>query len=317
MSAKKLFISYSHADEEPYLKSLLTHLRPLERRGIVKPWFDGHILPGDELDAKIAAALQGADIIVLLVSPDFLASEYCYTNEMEAAIERHVAATARVIPVIVRDCQWKKAPFSRIKVLPKDGKAIATFSWQNADAAWTSIAEAIEAVAADEGSRPSASPEVAPQATSPPATPPKSTMTVKARATFTDQDRDDFKHDVFDVIAKSFEDAINTLVAPLSGRFRRLDANRFTGTIYNNGSRVAGCTIWVGGEAFSKDSIAYVGNDSGQTNSMNDWLGTEVVDNTLVLQPKMAFGAEKSAALDADGAAEYLWAKFVERLTHR
>lgn len=104
MSPRKLFISYSHADAA-LLAILKIHLKPLERAGAIVPWFDGYLLPGDDIDARVRSALEKAELVALLVSPDFLASDYCYDVEMRAAVARHESGDARVIPIIVRDCQ--------------------------------------------------------------------------------------------------------------------------------------------------------------------------------------------------------------------
>ena len=136
MSAKKLFISYSHADAA-LLQTLKTHLKPLERAGVIAPWFDGYLLPGDDIDARVRSALEKAEIIALLVSPDFLASDYCYEIEMETAVARHERGEARVIPIIARECQWQGAPFGRLVAVPTDGRPIMSTRWPDKDEAWT------------------------------------------------------------------------------------------------------------------------------------------------------------------------------------
>jgi internalin A len=80
----------------------------------------------------------------LLIRSDFIASDYCYDIEMKRALERHDKKEARVIPVIIRDVNWRIAPFAKLQALPKDGKAVAT--WRNKDTAWKNISEGIERV---------------------------------------------------------------------------------------------------------------------------------------------------------------------------
>src|SRR3546814_935489 len=96
-----VFVSYSHKDES-LREELETHLAMLKRRGVIDVWHDRRISPGTELDGAIDAALERAQAIILLVSPDFLASDYCYDREMKRAMERHEAGEARVLPVIDR-----------------------------------------------------------------------------------------------------------------------------------------------------------------------------------------------------------------------
>src|SRR5205814_513347 len=96
-----LFFSYSHKDED-LRDQLEVHLAMLKHDGIIESWHDRKIPAGDELDTSIDAKLDEADVILLLVSPDFLASRYCYEREMARAMQRHAEGSARVIPVILR-----------------------------------------------------------------------------------------------------------------------------------------------------------------------------------------------------------------------
>ncbi len=141
-----VFISYSHLDELRY-EQLVKHLKPLEYEGIIRAWHDLKINPGREFDADIWAELNVADIILLLVSPDFLASDYCWGKEVKRAMERHQAKDARVIPVILRPVDWRQCPFGKLVSLPKDGKPVS--SWQDEDEALLNIATGIRSVAAE------------------------------------------------------------------------------------------------------------------------------------------------------------------------
>lgn len=141
----RLFYSYSHQDER-LRNELETHLKLLQRRGMIETWHDRKIEAGDEWKRKIDENLERADLILLLVSADFIASDYCYEIEMKRALERHEKGEARVIPVILRDCNWQKAdvPFARLQALPKDGKPVK--KWPDRDSAWRNVAERIERV---------------------------------------------------------------------------------------------------------------------------------------------------------------------------
>lgn len=308
MSAKKLFISYSHADAAQ-LATLKTHLKPLERSSVIEPWFDGYLLPGDDIDSNVRTALEQAELIALLVSPDFMASDYCYDVEMQTAVSRHDQGSARVVPIILRESQWHSAPFGRLVAVPTDGKPIMSAHWPDKDHAWTLVAKGIEAAARGAA-------KSTPSRTSPP-TPTVASgiepMSVMAHKKFTDRDRDDFRHSAFDHIAVRFETSLSALNGDLSGAFRRIDANRFTGTIYRSGTKAAGCTLWVGGGAFGGNSVCYVGNDSGETNSMNEFLSVEPMDGSLGLKPSMG-RMRQDDVLDVGAAAQYLWDMFVERL---
>jgi hypothetical protein len=139
----RLFISYAHEDEG-LKKVLLSHLSSLNRKGLVEIWEDRKILPGSNVHEEIKTNLDVVEIIVLLVSADFLASDYCYSVELKRAIERHRSGNARVIPVIVRPVDWSGTPFSDIAALPIDGKPVSTF--KDPDEAWLNVAQGIKRV---------------------------------------------------------------------------------------------------------------------------------------------------------------------------
>jgi len=121
---QRLFVSYAHEDEAWCLR-LRQHLRVLERRQVLEVWHDRRIEPGGDWAGEIAQALEAADIVVLLVSADFLASDYCYDREVARALQRHAEGTARVVPVVLRPCDWQRAPFGALQALPRDGQPVA------------------------------------------------------------------------------------------------------------------------------------------------------------------------------------------------
>jgi internalin A len=136
----RLFYSYSHKDEERR-NELETHLKLLQRQGLIEPWYDRNIEAGDEWRMRIDENIEHADIILLLVSADFIASDYCYEKEMERALKRCDSGEAKVVPVIVRDVDWRNTPFARLQALPKNGKAV--MEWPSKDAAWRNVSEGI------------------------------------------------------------------------------------------------------------------------------------------------------------------------------
>jgi internalin A len=142
--AARLFYSYSHRDED-LRNELETHLKLLQRQGLIETWNDRKIEAGDDWKRRIDENLERADIILLLVSADFIASDYCYEKEMNRALEREKNGEARVIPVIVRDVNWKSAPFAKLQALPKNGKAVT--KWRPKDTAWRNVSEGIEKAA--------------------------------------------------------------------------------------------------------------------------------------------------------------------------
>lgn len=141
--AKKVFISYSHKDEA-FKDELDAHLSALKRSGLVEVWHDRRIDAGTEWDDEIKSELESAQIILLLVSAGFLASEYIWKVEIARAMERHRAKEAKVIPIFIRACDIKGMPFEGIQGLPRDAKPVASFT--DKDEAYLQIAKGIRAV---------------------------------------------------------------------------------------------------------------------------------------------------------------------------
>lgn len=147
----ELFYSYAHEDEE-LRDELEKALTILHRQGIITNWHDRRIGAGTEWEGQIDKHLESADIILLLISADFLSSDYCWGVEMKRAMARHDAGEARVIPVMLRAVLWRGAPFARLEALPTDAKPIT--SWENVDEAFTDVANGIAAVAEELRRRP-------------------------------------------------------------------------------------------------------------------------------------------------------------------
>ena len=150
-TAIDIFYSYAHKDEK-YREQLEKHLSILKREGVIRGWHDRKIGAGTEWHKTIDDRMKSARIILLLVSSDFLASDYCYDIEMQQAMERHEEGTARVIPIILRDCDWSGALFSKLQALPRDAKAITL--WSNIDSAFTNVAKGIREAVEELSSHP-------------------------------------------------------------------------------------------------------------------------------------------------------------------
>jgi len=142
-SPLETFCSYSHCDEKLRNK-LEAHLAVLKSEGLISSWHDRLIGPGSEWKNCIDSHLNSAAVILLLVSADFLASKYCYDVELKRALERHEEGCARVIPIILRPCDWKNSPIGKLQALPKDGKPVT--SWRPRDSAFTDIIDALRKV---------------------------------------------------------------------------------------------------------------------------------------------------------------------------
>ncbi|MBV8808724.1 MAG: toll/interleukin-1 receptor domain-containing protein, partial [Acidobacteriaceae bacterium] len=133
----ELFYSYAHSDE-PLCKELQKHLTALKRAGLISDWYDRKIEPGSEWAAQIHEALERAGIILLLVSADFLASQYISDVELPFALARHNSGRATVIPVLLRPVEWRDTPFAKLQILPSEARPVTL--WPNQDEAFSDVA---------------------------------------------------------------------------------------------------------------------------------------------------------------------------------
>jgi hypothetical protein len=130
------FISYSH-DDADMLTLLHKHLAQLQRDGLINTWTDRDILAGGNLDDSISKSLSNSKIFIALLSPGYIASNYCYDKEFLRAIQLQEEAELVIVPVIVEPCDWLNTPLSKFKALPKDGKSIST--WENKNTAFVDV----------------------------------------------------------------------------------------------------------------------------------------------------------------------------------
>jgi TIR domain len=322
-----LFFSYSHADEE-LRNQLEKQLKILKRQGVIDVWHDRMIGAGNEWKGAIDSHLENDDIILLLISPDFLDSDYCYDIEMQRAIERHDSGDAIVIPVFLRPCLWEGAPFGKIQGVPKD--AIPVTKWANPDEAMLNVATGIK-LAAERINLGRASVAALPSAVAKNYT---SALTIVGNSTpeprssnllvtkeFTERDRDRFLTETFEYIARYFESSLSELAARnnnIDGEFRQLDANRFTAAAYREGKKVARCTVFIG-ERMMGGGIGYGANDDGASNGYNANLVVMHDDQSMFMSDQMAgySGRESNAKLSQEGAASHFWDKFIEPMQRR
>lgn len=308
-----LFFSYSHHDEA-MRNELEVHLSMLKRSGLVRAWHDRRIAAGKELNSEINEHLERADVILLLLSPHFLASDYCYETEAQRALRRHDEGTAIVIPVILQPCDWLESPFRKLRATPTDGKPVAKFP--NIHDAFLEVTRDIRAAAASLHKDDATLATPAVRTASPDLGVRSSNLRLKK--TFTDRDRDGFRDEAFSYIDKFFENSLAELRDRNPGiefRFRRLSAG-FTAAVYRGGSKQTSCHVWLAeGMSFGMD-IAYSANDSTATNSIND--GLRVDDDGFQLGLRASgLGLTRSnaeALMTPHGAAEYLWSSFISRL---
>ncbi len=139
----KLFYCYARENKAEQIE-LDTHLIGLKRSRLIASWSDQDISAGTEWETHVQQELATAHIILLLISIHFMASDYCYGEEMQRALKRHEAGEARVIPILLRAVDWEDAPFSKLQMLPSDAKPISR--WQHRDDAFEDIAKGLRKV---------------------------------------------------------------------------------------------------------------------------------------------------------------------------
>lgn len=305
-----VFFSYCHADEA-LRDQLEKQLAMLRRQGVINTWHDRRINAGQEIDSAIDEHINSDEIILLLVSPDFIASDYCYNIEMKRAMERHQTGEAIVIPVILRACDWHYAPFGKLLGTPQDGKPVTL--WPDRDEAFLQVAKEVRNAA---GKLVSSHTSVSPQTDRIELAASRQTMSSSPRSsnlrlakTFTQLDKDRFQIDTFEYIARYFENSLEELQARnpgFEGVFRRVDANKFSATIYKDGQDVAKATVFVGGQMGA--GIYYSQGASFSSNSYNEMLTVQADDQSLYLTCLgMGFRGGQDQKLSQEGAAELLW----------
>ncbi|MEX2125973.1 MAG: toll/interleukin-1 receptor domain-containing protein [Woeseia sp.] len=299
------FISYSHRDEEA-LDRLHTHLSVLQREGAITTWIDREILAGAELDASISAALESSQLFLILVSPDFLASDYCYEREMTRALERHDEGEARVVPIIVEPCDWKNSPLKKLKAIPKDGKPIS--EWTNENAAYLNIVTELRRLLT--------SPSV-PRASNA-SVEAEPARRYRAKQDFDEIDRADFRDRSFAIIRSHFENSIAEIntVDNFRGRFRDLGPTSFTCTVINRlkDRGIAYITVHCVSSNHGFGDISYSYAENASASTANGWLQVDCDEYDLYLRTNSFHGlGQDEARVSQQSAAELLWKDFIER----
>jgi TIR domain len=317
--AAKVFISYSHKDEE-LRDQLEVQLAILKRQGLVETWHDRRMIAGDRLDWSIDKNLNEADIILLLLSPDFLNSDYCYKMEKAVALERAQAGNARLISVVLRPCDWKHTDLPFYVVTPKDAKPVT--QWPDRDEAFLDVVNEIRRAIDSLPNKPVPLDKHNYIETQKPATdsvpPSPRSSNLRMTKTFTDADRDAFLHDGFEFIAKFFQGSLSELKArnsEITSQFRQLDANRFSVTVYLAGQKRSTCTVFLGGGS-DRNSIAYSISENEGANSYNENVHVEHDQQSLYFKAlgMSMRGDNKNQKLTHEGAAELFWAILIEPL---
>jgi hypothetical protein len=139
----QVFISYSHEDQR-YLEQLEVHLGTLLRQRSIRIWFDRKIRAGEKWEDEINAALYNSQVILLLVSANYLASSYIWEQELLEVLQRAEKSDVRILPIILRPCMWKETPIAKFQVLPRGGRSISEY--RNHDEAWFDVVRTLQRI---------------------------------------------------------------------------------------------------------------------------------------------------------------------------
>jgi len=306
----KAFISYSHRDS-PFLERLHTHLATLKREGKVKAWYDRDILAGGEINAEISGQLESCELFLALVSPDFLASNYCYEQEMQKAIELHDAGKSRIISIIVEPCDWQSTPLKRFKAVPRDGKPVS--EWQNHNTAFLDVVTELRRIAESEGE-----PKNMTISQQPPndSIRPKETRRYRTKRTFDEIDRADFRNTAFRTIKKYIQSSIAEIdgIENIKARFSDVASQSFSCTILNKVREqgLGSLTVHMQSDNIGFGDIYYSNSENARVNTANGGFRIEADDYDLFLTDGFS-SSNSNQRLTATQAAEILWKNLLER----
>jgi hypothetical protein len=290
----------------------------LKRQGIIATWYDRKITAGSEIDNDISINLESSKVILLLISPYFLASDYCYEREMGRALEKHESQEAVIIPVILHPCDWHSSPFGKLLATPTDGKPVSMFANQH---------EAFAIVAKDirnavEGLNTLNTKNIL-ERTSFIKSDGSTNTAVRSsnlcvKRAFSQLERDQFIDDTFDYIARYFEYSLAELQnrnQQIKTKYRKITTNRFSASIYVNGDCISMCSIWFGGQSYISNGILFSSSETISDNSYNECMNVTEDGYTLSLNSMgMSFTQAPNSQLSQEGAAEYFWSMLIERL---
>lgn len=304
----RAFISYSHQDKGA-LERLHVHLKNLTRGGHIETWYDRDILAGSGLDTEIKQELEAADLFLLIVSPDFIASDYCVERELKRALERHEAGNARVVPIIVEECDWKAmGELKQLKAVPTDGKAIS--EWANPNTAYLNVVQELRRIIeADNATAPVVNVAPKPDSVPPP------TARYRAKKEFDDIDRSDFREAAFMEIKDYFRRATEEIdsIEGLRGRFTDRGATSFAAMVVNAGQRngTAHLTAHCRNARVALGDIYYSFEEDGGENTANGGFNLSADDYEMFLTKTMNVFGNAEEKFSPEQAAEALWNEFI------
>jgi hypothetical protein len=301
------FISYSHADEKA-LERLHKHLAMLRRDNVISAWYDHAILPGAHLGNTIMAELAKSEVFLALLSPDYLASNYCYEKEFEHALGLAKTQKVRIVPIILEPCDWLSSPFKDFMALPKDGKPIA--EWTNVNNAYLDVVNGIRRLVLNSKDSPA---RFAAQNG-------LLTRRVRLKKDFDTIERAQFGDETFKQISNYFESASGELShasEDLRTHFESMSATAFTCSIVNRASvRHAEAHITVHNNKGQRHfgDINFVFERHAEANTSHGSIRIDADDYHLYLVTDSFMGSRtEEPKLSPKQACEWLWNLFVQK----
>ena len=287
----------------------------LEREGSVTSFYDRLITAGSLLDDTILAELDSAQLFLCVVSPDFIASGYCYDKELQHAFALQEAGNLQIVSVIVEPCEWLETPLSRFMVTPRDGMAVAL--WDNENMAFLNVISELRRITSDHGSKQPGNDSGAPVSSSPIAS---ESPKYIAKRSFDEIDKIKFREQGYAEIFQYFERSCRELsqTSGLSATFRKLNEYSFTCTVMNEsfGRGIAHITVRMGSSgAASFGDLSWSNQENAADGSSNGWCSIGHTDYSLYFEVHGGplFGTSRKEQLSPDGVAKFLWDSLLEQ----
>jgi hypothetical protein len=287
----------------------------LTRTGELTTWYDRKITPGSNLDRKIRANLDDSDIFLALVSADFLASDYCYNEELLEALKRHEEGSIQVVPIIVEPCDWQKSPLGKLLALPTDGKAVSL--WTNENVAYLDIINGLRHAIASLQPRASSS-SISTNGSAPERANIHQSKQRKYRIKkeFDSIDKEEFREKAYNTMRQYFEASVaelNQIGGEIRARFEAMPPSAFTCTVVNKArTRGEGHITVHSSRSGMMGEITYSFALRARGDSANGFVHVEADEYEMYLKlDSLRWSGRDEEKMTAEAVAEQLWIDFL------
>jgi len=311
----KAFVSYSHKDQL-FCDQLRAHLAVLKSERLIDAWHYQKIQPGGVIDTEISEQLESCDLFLPLVSSDFLDSRYCRDIEMPRALERQRAENLRIVPVIIRSCDWKASPLGELVALPNAGNPVS--KWDDKDDAFLSVVHGLRRILTER--EPMGTARTATQVAMPHRETSRSRR-YRVRREFDAIDRGKYREQAFAEIRAFIETCareFNETEGVRAHCFPK-STHTFSCTVVNGSipHGTANINVHTGSSSIALGDIWYSFSENDQGNSAEGILSVESDGYQLGLRPTLMFsvltGQDKDELMSPSNAAEKMWSELLEK----